>query len=142
MIRRPALAVAALLIATMAKAHSPAPAATCFDLTTNSKVTVSGLLTVQLFAGPPNYESIEKGDAEERALILELPTRQCAGDGEFIDVATSFDRVHVSSSDPAILNLLKAAIGRNVVLRGEAFGSHTGHHRAPLVLLAEEVSVR
>ena len=62
----------------------------------DAKATVSGELTVQIFAGPPNYESIAKGDAEEKALILELPRRLCANDGDFIDGATKFDRVHVS----------------------------------------------
>lgn len=103
---------------------------------------MSGVLTVQLFAGQPNYENIAKGDAEEKALILELPKRMCADDGEFIDSSTTFDRVHVSSSVPALLDVLNAAVGRHVTVHGEAFGAHTGHHRAPLVLFADEVTVR
>lgn len=113
------------------------------DLTKPHAVaTVSGVLTVQLFAGPPNYGSIAKGDAEEKALILELAGRVCANDGEFIDGKTTFDRVHVSSSVPALLNVLNAAVGRRVTVRGNAFGAHTGHHRAPLVLFADEVTVK
>ncbi len=102
---------------------------------------MSGVLTVQLFAGPPNYESIAKGDAEERAFILELPRRMCANDGEFIAPTVLFDRVHISAADDAILSVLKAAVGRTVTIRGEAFGAHTGHHHAPLVLLADQVTV-
>lgn len=109
---------------------------------TDAKATVSGELAVQIFAGPPNYESIAKGDAEEKALILELPRRLCANDGEFIDGTTKFDRVHVSSRIPALLDVLNAAVGRRVTIQGEAFGAHTGHHRAPLVPFAEEVTVR
>ena len=47
-----------------------------------------------------------------------------------------------SSRIPALLDVLNAAVGRRVTVRGEAFGAHTGHHRAPLVLFAEEVTVR
>ena len=103
---------------------------------------MSGKLTVEFFPGPPNYESVAKGDAEEKALILELPRRLCANDGEFIDGTTKFDRVQVSSQIPALLDVLNAAVGRRVTVRGEAFGAHTAHHREPLVLFAEEVTVR
>lgn len=115
---------------------------TCLNLTqTRSQATVSGMLTVHLFSGPPNYESIAKGDAEERTFILELPSRLCADDGEFIRPNASFDRVHVGASDDVILSVLKAAIGKTVTVRGEAFGAHTGHHHAPLVLMANQVTV-
>jgi hypothetical protein len=73
---------------------------------------------------------------------LELPKRLCANDGEFIGPKTSFDRVHISSYKPALLDVLNAAVGRQVTVQGEAFGAHTGHHRAPLVLFADEVTVR
>lgn len=124
-------------------AKPPAQKVSCLNLVgKQAKATLSGALTVQLFAGPPNYESIAKGDAEQQAFILELPTRLCANDGLFIKPSTRFDRVHVSSSVPALIKVLTASVGRTVTVRGEAFGSHTGHHHAPLVLLAEEVSVR
>ena len=113
----------------------------CMDLARQPTVTVSGLLTVQLFAGPPNYESVAAGDAEERALILELPNRVCADDGEFITADRPFDRVHISSGVPSVLGALNAAVGRRVTVRGGAFGAHTGHHRAPLVLFADQVTV-
>ena len=133
------LAVALAGCANSAKAEHPAK---CLDLLTDSRVTVSGQLTLQLFAGAPNYESIVNGDAEERTLILELPTRMCANDAGFIEPSESFDRVHVSASEPAIYDVLASAVGRNVTISGEAFGSQTGHHHAPLVMLVDEVSVR
>jgi hypothetical protein len=108
----------------------------------DAKATISGELTFQNFAGPPDYESIANGDAEEKALILELPRRVCANDGDFIEGTTKFDRVHVGFNSPALLDVLNAAVGRRVTVRGEVFGAHTGHHRAPLVLFADEVNVR
>jgi hypothetical protein len=143
---RLAAPIIALALALVTGSSAPVNAAgsnKCLNLKgTHAKATVSGTLTVQIFAGPPNYESIAKGDAEEKALILELPKRLCADDGEFIEPKTSFDRVHVSSNVPPLLDVLNAAVGRKVTVRGEAFGAHTGHHRAPLVLFADEVTVR
>ena len=115
----------------------------CLDFTApNSKATISGLLTEQIFAGPPNYQSITGGDAEERTFILELPERQCASDGEFIENSTKFDRVQISSSDPGLITVLHAALGHQVTVHGEAFGAHTGHHHAALVMLADQVTAK
>jgi hypothetical protein len=141
--RRTVSALVASGVILAASANVAAKPADCMDLrTAHATATVSGVLTVQLFAGPPNYESVAKGDAEEKALILELPRRMCADDGEFIKSSTTFDRVQVSSSVPGLLDVLNASVGRPVTVRGEAFGAHTGHHRAPLVLVAQEVTVR
>jgi Domain of unknown function (DUF4431) len=107
----------------------------CMNLAATGDVTISGELTVQLFAGSPNYESIAGGDAEEKALILELPRRLCAEDGG------TFDRIHLSSHTPAVLNALNAAVGRRVRVRGEASKAETGHHHAPVVLFATKVTV-
>jgi len=54
----------------------------CIDLSDDElKVTAEGRLSDQLFAGPPNYARIAGGDAEERALILELLQSACLVDG-------------------------------------------------------------
>lgn len=140
-------AVAAMLamipVVASGQTLQPLNATGCLDTTeTGTTVTVSGRLTERLFAGPPNYESIAQGDAEERALILELPRRICFTDGEFADGSGQFDRVHVSAMDEGLLRILRASIGRDVVLTGEAMGAHTGHHHAPMVLFAQSVTVR
>jgi hypothetical protein len=141
--RRAILPVSALLAAAPLFLANAENHQGCTDLREdNSTAVITGVLTVQIFAGPPNYASVADGDIEEKALILELPRPMCADDGEFIRSTTQFDRVHVSSSIPRLLDVLNMAIGRNVTVQGEAFGAHTGHHRAPLVLLADEVTVR
>ncbi|WP_143738380.1 hypothetical protein [Erythrobacter colymbi] len=103
---------------------------------------MSGRLTRQVFAGPPNYESTAKGDAPEVALILELASPVCADDGEFIDGTAMFDRVQVSSHSPEVLERLRHSVRRTVTVHGGAFGAVTAHHHAPLVLFAEDVTVR
>lgn len=106
-----------------------------------SKVSVSGRLTLQLFPGVPNFESIAAGDAEERTFIVELPAETCIDDGgDFADPAEKFVTVQVSGAD-RLSTVLKAAVGRNVLIEGEGFASYTGHHHAPLVVIADRVSV-
>lgn len=105
-------------------------------------LTVSGRLTLQLFPGPPNYESIAAGDVEERTFIVELPQAICIDDnGEFADSSERFVTVQISSSQEALMGVLRASVGRQVTVSGEGFASHTGHHHAPLVVLVDRVSV-
>src|SRR5438067_2433834 len=50
----------------------------CFDYEPNGPtVSLSGTLRSQIFAGPPNYESIKRGDRKETALILTLTKPAC-----------------------------------------------------------------
>jgi len=115
----------------------------CVDASrADALVTLAGKLTLQSFAGPPNYESIAQGDAEEQALILELPRRICLDDGEFADGSERFDRVHIHAMEPDLLRTLRQSIGQEVTVAGRAMGAHTAHHRAPLVLFAGAVEVR
>ncbi|MDK2770382.1 MAG: DUF4431 domain-containing protein [Sphingomonas sp.] len=107
-----------------------------------SKVSVSGRLTLQLFPGAPNFESIAAGDAEERTFIVELPLEACIDDGgDFADPAEKFVTVQVSGAQDRLSAVLKAAVGYKVTIEGEGFASHTGHHHAPLVVIADRVSV-
>ncbi|MEZ0242852.1 MAG: DUF4431 domain-containing protein [Sphingomonas sp.] len=73
--------------------------------------------------------------------ILELPRPVCADDGgEFISPGDSIERVHVFGGTEPAGKALDAAVGQQVTVRGPAFGAHTGHHRAPLVLEAFSVT--
>ena len=105
-------------------------------------VTLAGRLTLQTFAGPPNYESIERGDSEEKVFILKLPRRICFEDGEFADGSERFDRVQVHAMEPELIRTLRQAVRREVTVAGRAVGAHTGHHHAPMVLFAGAVKVR
>ncbi len=107
-----------------------------------SKVSVSGRLTLQLFPGAPNFESIAAGDAEERTFIVELPKAACIDDGgDFADPSEKFVTVQVSGAQNQLSTVLTAAVGRTVIVEGEGYASHTGHHHAPLVVIADRVSV-
>ena len=129
---------------SLAQVSGPRASGGCIDVSaTDAEVSVQGRLTRQIFPGPPNYESIAAGDAEERIFIVELPGEVCVDDGgDFADPSERFITVHVSSSDQVLMDVLGAAVGRRVTVVGNGFASHTGHHHAPLVVLASQVTVR
>jgi len=99
-----------------------------------ARVVAVGRLTNGTFSGP--YRT-------ERAFILELPHAICIDDGgDFADPAERFSKVHVSATSDALLKVLSVSVGRVVSVSGEGFASHTGHHHAPLVVLADKITVR
>jgi hypothetical protein len=138
--------LAALLLvppqAGLAQLAGPHTAAGCIGVAgAGAPVTATGRLRLRTFAGPPNYESVAGGDAAERTFILELPRPACIDGGEFADPSERVVTVHLSSNDAAIRARLRRAVGRRVTASGEGFAAHTGHHHAPLVLLADRLTV-
>jgi hypothetical protein len=96
---------------------------------------LEGRLVRRVFPGPPNYESIARGDRREVALILQLESPAC------VDA----DPADSSGFSPAIgrvseIQLVaagagpKPAPGARVRVTGHLFGAHTGHHRTPVLL--------
>ena len=114
----------------------------CIDVSqADTRLSLRGTLRQQLFAGPPNFESIANGDEERRTFILELPESICLNDGgDFANPSERVVTVHVGIGAPDVAPLLTALVGHVIEVEGEAFASHTGHHNAPLVLLADRES--
>ncbi|MEP9380324.1 DUF4431 domain-containing protein [Aquabacter sp. CN5-332] len=112
-------------------------------LKSDTKMSLSGRLSLEVFPGPPNFESIKDGDREDPTYILTLRLPVCLDDGgEFADPKKLFDQVHVSAIDPTMFPRLKQAIGKEVAITGEAFAAHTAHHHAPLVMFASDLMLK
>lgn len=109
-------------------------------VTTGSFVTASGQLTERHFAGPPNYQSIEAGDADELTFILMLPRHICIYDADFHTSNNPFRRVQVWTSDALLRTKLHRLLGRRVSVSGEARVEMTAHDHAPLIIEAQSAS--
>jgi hypothetical protein len=89
--------------------------------------TVEGRLTSSRFTTPAYRLS-------EQAYILRLRSPACLeGAGDY-DKVEKTDRVHVYSMDAAMLKRMRGLIGKTVRITGSAFGEHTAHHHAPIVM--------
>lgn len=106
----------------------------------SANTEIVGALIERHFPGPPNYESVARGDVDERAFIVELGSPVCveAEPGEEAPEAplSGVCSVHVYSTDID----LGRFVGKRLVIRGRIFEAFTGHHHAPVVL--EVTSVR
>ena len=110
-------------------------------------LSFEGTLSYNIFAGPPNYDDVRKGDAPEPTYLLKLDAPICATGDEFLNPDKRFDKIQVYPAEPGVTGRflsidLRRLAGKRVVVEGNsAFGAHTGHHHATLLLPITNVAI-
>ena len=136
-----------LLVYCLAFATAGAAKAACIDLKETNTFSFHGTLSYQIFAGPPNYEDVRKGDAPEPTYLLKLDEPICATGDDFLNPSERIDKVQVYPADAGAVGRflsrdLRRYVGKRVVVDGNsAFGAHTGHHHASLVLPITNIAI-
>ena len=120
--RRLAPLVAAILVYA-----GEAAAAECLKAETDGQIAEGRLERVR-------FVDVEYGNRVEVAFILNLAEPACLTGDDDIDKIDSTLKIHVFSMDKAVRERLQAAVGRRIRVVGSAFGEHTAHHRAPIVM--------
>src|SRR5437763_11429296 len=87
------LSCLAILAATLSAS------AACIDLKQTSSFSFEGTLSFSIFAGPPNYEDVRKGDVPEPAYILKLDAPICVTGDEHLNAEERVDRIQVYSAE-------------------------------------------
>ncbi|MEE2988263.1 MAG: DUF4431 domain-containing protein [Verrucomicrobiota bacterium] len=87
---------------------------------------VSGVVSLEIFPGPPNYESIKNGDAREQAWIL------TSAKGERFHLVILDDKVEKFAT-------LRRCLGKKVHVKGLAWEALTGHHRTPFLITVNSI---
>lgn len=120
-------------------AGTAAASEACLDVRGAESAVLRGTLTYRIFAGPPEFEDVRKGDLPEPGYILKLDRPVCAEGDEDVDPATMVDRVQVYIAEQGKeADRLQADVtrlkGQKVVVRIASLGGAiTGHHHAPLI---------
>lgn len=114
--------------------------AACFDISKFEPATLSGILSARIFAGPPGYEDVDKGDTPEPGYVLKLPAPIClSGDPDFTDPDDMFDEVQLVSRENTA-GPMEALDGKAVTVNISGhIPAHTGHHHRPLVAWVDEI---
>jgi len=105
-------------------------------------VTLTGIVISRTFPGPPNYESIRDGDTPENYWLLVLPRAICVNQkpGDLTNVAKKkIRRVQLVFSSETDYEKYRGLLGKRVVATGTLYGSHTGHHKTPVLLTGSNV---
>lgn len=104
-----------------------------------------GILDMQTFPGPPNYESINSGDEIERHFYLKpaksidvLEGKNFKAQSEATERNVKIIQLAVSADNDVLwARFRKAGKGAHVKIRGEIFHRFTGHHHSRVLLSVE-----
>jgi hypothetical protein len=103
-----------------------------------TEAELTGKLVSDTFAGPPNYESIEAGDAKETYFFLSLSPPICVAKGQSDSALEPAQdgvvSVQLVLNGKSTYESLRPFLGKTITCRGSLFASHTGHHHAPVLM--------
>jgi len=106
------------------------------------EIVVHGQLSRETFAGPPNYESVQKGDKAETYWIITIPDpitfcplADPNGAPHPVGSVNRFQLV-LTADQPG---LRQALIARHAHVKGRIFVAHTGHHHTAALIQVTEI---
>jgi len=107
-------------------------------LSYQGRAEISGTLVSETFPGPPEYESIEQGDAPETSLLVKLAQPVCV-DADPADqtglnsAVPQVDEVQLILTDEQFARY-RALVGKPVKVSGNLFGRISESHHTPVLL--------
>jgi len=108
-----------------------------------SIVELTGTLERRDYPGPPNYESVEQGDARETTWLLHLDKQACTLEGAD---ASDPPRVGLGLMQLVFANgardydKYRSLMGKHILARGTLFGAQTAHHHTCVLLTVSELT--
>jgi len=132
-------AVTLILVTALMPANRGADSCLSYE---PSSVRLIGELVRQVRPGPPNYESIQQGDAPEATFFVVLKRPICvSGDSASeLNTETEFglDTVQVGPSDSNWVPF-RRLVGKQVEVRGTLSHAISGHHRTRVVMEVQAI---
>jgi hypothetical protein len=106
-------------------------------------VTLRGRIVRRTFAGPPNYESIARGDEREQVWLLHLAKPICVSPGTDSPKETSVSDVQlVFTEGRPQYDRYRPLVGQQVIASGTLFHAITGHHHTKVLLTVDGIKKR
>lgn len=108
--------------------------AACYDLRRAEPAYLEGHLSFRIFAGPPGFEDVQKGDTPEPGYVLALRDAICLdGDEDFADPDYFFNEVHLLPTERTEAAMRALDDTDVAVDLSDPMPAMTGHHHRPLV---------
>jgi len=98
-------------------------------------VSLNGIIKRHTFPGPPNYESVKKGDEPEQVWVLHLSSPICvsaSSDGDAQSDISDLQLVLVEGQKQYAR--YRSLLGTRVEVTGKLFQAETGHHHTKVLL--------
>ena len=141
-IRPRAVGIALFSFAVGSCRAQPHKTSTCLFYESAS-VNLTGTLIRSTFPGPPNYESIQNGDAKETYWLLKLAAPVCVDEDKsqpnLDPPQKNVQVIQLVFPDPKIYQKDKTLVGRKITASGTLFGAISGHHHTPVLLTVSDI---
>ena len=132
----------ALLVGLFCAANIASAGKTCLTYEPDV-VEIEGKLIRQTFPGPPNYDSIKKGDRPETYWIAVLSKPICVSQPnstEEIDVPyEGIHRIQLAMPRGAAYKRWGTCLGKVAKVKGTLFGQITAHHKTKVLITVQEI---
>jgi len=106
-------------------------------------VKISGKIYEKVFPGPPNYESVEKGDRRENYWILKLDAPVCVAITSQEESWIKFIKKDIKEIMLVLRGDMHKKFGhlmqKRVFVTGTLWEAHTAHHRTPVLITVEDI---
>lgn len=110
-----------------------------------ARVQLVGRVRRQVFAGPPNYQSVERGDRPEPGWVLDLEQSvsvvAAPGGDEFNQTERNVRQMQMVLTAEQ-LRKYAPLVNRCVQATGTLFHAHTGHHHTPVLLAVADLRLQ
>lgn len=139
-----AIIAVVILISTNSLTGQNTPQSECLSYEP-AVVTLSGTLVRKTFPGPPNYESVKKGEKPATSWFLDLAESVCVNASKTEpDLDPKQSGIHEIQLvlQPEQYPQHKGMVGRTVLATGTLLGEHTGHHHTPVLLTVRTLNRR
>ena len=103
-------------------------------------VVLYGKLRRHRFAGPPNYESVAKGDVPEDVWVLHLSKSICVSASADWDKESNVSDIQVLFMEgQKQYDRYRPLLGRRVAVTGKLSRWQTGHHHTRVLLTVKQI---
>ena len=104
-------------------------------------ISLYGRITRKVFAGPPNYENVAKGDEAEQVWVLRLNRPVCVAASAQWEAEANVSEIQlVFGEGSSQYNRYESLLGKKVVAKGRLFQAHTGHHHTKVLLTVRSIT--
>lgn len=130
------------LLVTPQATAKPVPAQSCLTYEPNV-VVLHGTIRRHTFAGPPNYESVAKGDEREDVWVLHLSRSICVAASDDWSKENNVAKIQlVFPEGQKQYDRFRPFLNQRVTVTGALFQRHTGHHHTRVLLTVDKMTKR
>ena len=108
-----------------------AAAAPCYDISKGQPARLTGSLDYVVFAGPPHYADVQKGDTPNPSFVLRLAHPICIQGNKSADPKSPFRAVQLAKT-ARVEGKLKPLLHRDVTVTLKDPAPDTAHRQAPV----------